>query len=167
MSTPVPHFFNILVAPTETLSKLRERTFFLFPFLVVLGSQALVIVFYYQVVDFDWLMEYMLAALPEDMSPQARESVLENNRRMSPTLMAGIGTVSSAIMFSIIWTINAGYLTLASSLRGDNIKIQAMVRAGMLGSGAGDPGGHRVLHHDSRQQRRPIGAGQAQSLYAE
>lgn len=61
MSTPVPHFFNLLVARTEKLKKLRERTRSLYPFLPVL---TLVIVFYYQALDFDWLMEYMLTALP-------------------------------------------------------------------------------------------------------
>ncbi|MEX1032965.1 MAG: YIP1 family protein [Cellvibrionaceae bacterium] len=123
MSNPLPHFFNILVAPADTLTNLRERPRFYYPFIAVLFAQALVVVVYFQAVDLEWLGEYMAAALPDDMPSQAREDVAAFNRAISPTLMTTFGIVSIVIIFSLFWAISAGYLTLVSSLRSDNIRF--------------------------------------------
>ena len=122
-ANPLPHFINVLVSPVEAFGALKSRTLFLYPFFAVILAQALMIFYYYQVVDFPWFINDMVANLPEDTPRQTRDMVAESQMKMGAGVLGIISAVSITVVFPVVFLLFAGYLALVSLARGDGIKF--------------------------------------------
>ncbi len=108
---------NILLEPRTAFASLRERPNWLLPFALVLGSTALVLLWYYAMVDIPWLMEEMLAQSGAEI-PEGDMDVF------SQTGMMVGGVIGAIFGIALIWVLLAGYLTLVSALTGDGYRFR-------------------------------------------
>lgn len=122
-ANPLPHFINVLTSPTAAFNDLKQRTLLVYPLLAVVLVQALVVFYYYQVVDFPWLLDHTVANLPEDTPQQTRDAIVESQTMMGANVLGIISAASVAIVFPVIFVLFAGYLSLVSLARGDGIKF--------------------------------------------
>lgn len=112
---------NIISAPSEAFSELAKRPSKLFPLALVLISNALVLAWYFNIVDFDWYVDDVLSAanLEDDELEEAREAM----GALSPTSMMGFSMLGSMVGVTVIFVLQSTYLSLVSALRGDNYKF--------------------------------------------
>ncbi|NKB34077.1 MAG: hypothetical protein GKR91_13365 [Pseudomonadales bacterium] len=112
---------NILTSPSEAFAELEQRPTKLFPMAVVLISMILVMLWYYTIVDFDWFIDdaLTLSNIPEDQMDEAREQM----GSMSQTTFTAFGILGSTVFILLLWTLQAGYLSMASALNGDKFRF--------------------------------------------
>ncbi len=119
--SPFTLFINVLTSPTEAFDELRIRPTKLLPLMLVVGLNVLIIYWYFTAVDYSWFVDDTLqnANIPEDQIDQARE----NLEQMSASTLRIFGILGSTVAILAIYTIQAGYLTLASALGGHSQKF--------------------------------------------
>ena len=112
---------NILISPNEAYADLKKRPSKLFPLLLILLLNVLVLTWYFNMVDFAWYVDdaLSLADLEEEQLEVARESM----NSMSRNAFLGFGILGSVVAILGLNTIQSGYLTLVSALRGEPIKF--------------------------------------------
>jgi Yip1 domain len=109
--------WSFIVAPFQASQRLRDRPTFLFPLLVVVGASAVLMVWYYNAVDLDWLKDYLFSAdkrmqaLPEEQ----RMKVLATVSRTTMTLSAVAAIV---ILEPAIFLLQALYFWVAGRTTG-------------------------------------------------
>jgi len=112
---------NIITSPSEAFVDIEHHPTKIFPMAVVLLSMMLVMLWYYNIVDFDWFIDdaMRLSNIPEDQMEQTREQMSS----MSQTTFTAFGIMGSTVFLIILWVIQAGYLSLASALNGDRFRF--------------------------------------------
>lgn len=119
--SPFVLFINMLTSPTEAFDELIRRPSKLLPLLLVIGLNALVIYWYFSILDYDWFVDDTLqnANIPEDQLEQARENI----EQMGPSMLRLFSLLGSSVAILAIYTIQAGYLTLTSAIAGHSQKF--------------------------------------------
>jgi len=115
---------NILTAPHEAFSALRERPTFLFPLVLILIANAAVILTYYNRVDVAWLMDLSLPAAGQDMSPEQRENAIDAVSSTSPLTLGAVSGASIAFFVTVWFLVFATYLRLVSVVRHDEFRFK-------------------------------------------
>ena len=112
---------NILTSPAEAFQELEQRPTKLFPIAVIVILMCSVMFWYYSIVDFDWFIDDALrqSNIPENQIDAARDQM----NSMSQTSFKLFGILGGGIFFFILWTLQAGYLSMVSALRGDRFKF--------------------------------------------
>lgn len=112
---------NVLVSPTEAFKELQQRPNKIFPFALIVLSTMAVMFWYFTIVDFDWYIDDALAGanLDEDQLEDAREQMAS----MSQTTFKMFGVFGGAIGITVMYVLQAGYLSLASALSGNSQKF--------------------------------------------
>jgi hypothetical protein len=112
---------NMLSAPNEAFAALKTRPSKLFPLTLILGLNAIVLVWYFNMVDFDWYIDDVLsvANLDEEQLEAAREGMTS----MSQNTFMGFGIAGSLVTILAIYTLQSGYLSLVSALTGESLKF--------------------------------------------
>lgn len=122
------NLFNLLltlwVTPTAAYQQLKPAPKFWFPFILILAAQIAVTIYYSMSVDFAWMIEQTIASSGRDFSPEQREAMSNMQGGMGGTISAVAGSVGVLVMFSIIFSVVAGYFTLVSSFTADNIRFK-------------------------------------------
>lgn len=113
---------NILAAPSEAFRALESRPTKLFPLALVLVSSALVMFWYFTIVDFEWYVDDALAQAG-NLSEEQLEAARENMLGMSQNGFRFIGMLGSTVGLLAIYGLQSGYLTLASALNGDRYRF--------------------------------------------
>jgi hypothetical protein len=118
---PIGLAINILSAPNEAFATLKERPSKLFPLVLVLLLNTSVLAWYFNMVDFAWYVDdaLSLANLEGDELETARKGM----NSMSRNTFLGFSILGSVFAILGLNTLQAGYLSLVSALRGESFKF--------------------------------------------
>jgi hypothetical protein len=105
---------DIVAAPGKALDQVKDRTRWLWwPLLIILLVSAGSLAFYNYWVDFDWLIDETIRALPADTPPEAGDRVRDF---MSPGTNTMTGIIAIVVITFIIYSVQAVYLNLANKV---------------------------------------------------
>lgn len=114
---------NVFVSPGEAFPAIRRRPNILFPLIVLLLPTLAVTFWYFQIVDYDWLVDDTIARFG-DMSPEQQQGLRDYYGGQSP-LAAGLTAIVGGIVSTVVLlTIHSAYLTLVSALTGDEFRFR-------------------------------------------
>ena len=117
------NFINILTAPKDAFTDIREKPTALIPIVLVILSMASLQWGYFNAVDRDFLIEELIAQaqafvnVPEDQ-------LRANYENLSPNSIAIQSAISIAIILPLIMALYAGYLSLVSKFTYDEIRFK-------------------------------------------
>ncbi len=114
---------NVLLEPATAFADLRERPSWLLPAVLAAGGTALVIFWYFSILDIPWFMENLLYQGGADPTEEQIEQFNERMESVSPQVFIISGFLGASLGLIIIWLLQAGYLTLVSALTGDGFRF--------------------------------------------
>ena len=115
--SPMSTLISIFIDPAKAMQAVRERSMIWLPLLLMTLGTAAMMAWYYQMVDFPWLQDQILAA-----SGQTDPKALEAARGfMSRGFMSGIGIVGVLISIPVILLLTAVYYLLAAKVIGNDL----------------------------------------------
>jgi hypothetical protein len=107
----------LFVEPGKAMDAVRARSMLLPPLaLLVLGTAAIQF-WYYQVVDFPWLLDQMFNAR-SGMEP---DQVAMTKKLMTRGMMAGSSIAGSLILIPLMLLVQAGYLVMVARIVGNEL----------------------------------------------
>lgn len=107
---------DIVFSPKRALTEVKTRPRWLWvPLLIVVLVTCAAFVFYYNWVDFEWLIEQTLQTIPAENRADAEQGV---RSFMTPTNNMAITIAAVAVMTLLIYTIQAVYLNLVNKATG-------------------------------------------------
>jgi hypothetical protein len=107
---------DIVFAPKRALSEVKPHPRWLWvPLLIVVLTTAAAFVYYYSWVDFEWLIEQTLLAIPAADRAAAEPGV---RAFMTPTNNIAITVVAVVLMTLLIYAIQSVYLNLVNKVTG-------------------------------------------------
>jgi len=105
---------DLVAAPGKALDNIREHTrWFWWPLLISILMGGGMLVYYYNWVDFNWLVEETIRQTPPDRRAEGAEAI---RAFMDPGRTQMIGLVSVVVMTFVIYTLQATWLHLANKL---------------------------------------------------
>jgi hypothetical protein len=116
-STSLSTMVNIFVSPLEAFDSIAPRPTFIFPLLLILLGNIVTYGWYFSVVDYPWLVDQLmlqLGDLPSEQLTAAREAYTS----MTSTGMMASSLVSIVVMLLLVYSLQAGYLSMVSALVG-------------------------------------------------
>lgn len=113
---------NIFASPGEALQELKQHPSILFPLLLIIAGNGLVLAWYFSIVDFDWYIDDVLSTA--NIAEENLDDARENFESMSRNSMMGFSLLGSVVGLSAIFLIQAVYLSLVAALRGDRFKFR-------------------------------------------
>jgi hypothetical protein len=118
---PLNLVINVLSAPHDAFTELKQRPSKLFPLALTLTLNSIVLAWYFNMVDFAWYVDdsLSLANLEEDELETAKNAMTSMGRNT----FLGFGILGSLAVILGIYTVNSGYLSLISALRGESLKF--------------------------------------------
>ncbi|MFT4885806.1 MAG: hypothetical protein ACJAY7_000701 [Pseudohongiellaceae bacterium] len=112
---------NIFTSPTEAFRALQKTPKKLFPLLLVLVFNALVLTWYFSIVDYSWFVDDILSA--QSFSEEERVDAREGMMALSINTFAMFGVLGGSAAIIAINLLQAAYLSLVAALRGDEYKF--------------------------------------------
>jgi len=122
MSGTLDNLVNILTSPREAFQALKERPTFLVPLLAVILSNVALILWYYNQVDYVWLIETTMAQ--RDLPDDVREQLVENAANASPTVTAGLAAAASGVIVLLMLVLTTTYLVIVSFVTNDAYRFK-------------------------------------------
>jgi len=113
---------NIFTSPSEAFTELLQRPTKLFPLVLIMASQVVVLFWYFTIVDFDWFIDDTLLTT-RDLTEAQMEAGREQLQSMSQSTFRIFGVLGGSVGVLIIFVLQAGYLSLVSALIGDKFKF--------------------------------------------
>ena len=113
---------NIFAAPREALQELKLHPSILFPLLLIISCNGLILAWYFSIVDFEWYIDDVLSTA--NIAEENLEEARENFESMSRNTMMGFSLLGSVVGLSAIFLVQAVYLSLVAALRGDRFKFR-------------------------------------------
>jgi len=105
---------DIVTSPGRALDEVRNHTAWLWwPLLTSILVACAAFVYYYSWVDFEWLVDQTIAAVPVEDRADSEDAI---RGFMSPTSSIVTTVLAIAVMTFLIYGIQAGYLHLAAKL---------------------------------------------------
>lgn len=101
-------FFTMLYEPGATFQRLRARPRGWLPMLLLMASSAALLLWYFAVVDFNWLLDQMLAVMKTAAEREQAAKVI------SKTFLQISSLVSTVVFFPVFFVIMGTYLMIAS-----------------------------------------------------
>ncbi len=114
---------NILLEPATAFAGLRERPTWLLPTLLVAGGTALVMLWYFSILDLPWFLENLLYQGGADPTQEQIDAFREGTEDLSPMVFMISGFLGAIFGLIVIWILQAGYLALVSALTGDGFRF--------------------------------------------
>lgn len=113
----------LVTSPSTAFAALKERPTFWFPLLAVCVSTAAVLIWYYSIVDIEWLKDRLLSggSRSSRMTEQQRE---QTAKLLSAGFMMGTSIVSIVVTIPILRALEALYFTLAGNVVNLRCKFQ-------------------------------------------
>lgn len=110
---PLQTLIAMFIEPGKAFGAVRERSMIWLPLLASIIGMALIWVWYYQRVDFPWLVDHLASANPDLSSPAQREAF---EKFMTPKTLTWSSVIGSAVGFPIIAALVALYFLLAAKV---------------------------------------------------
>lgn len=101
-------FFTMFYEPGATFQRLRARPRGWLPMLLLMASSAALLLWYFAVVDFNWLLDQMLAVMKTAAEREQAAKVI------SKTFLQISSLVSTVVFFPVFFVIMGTYLMIAS-----------------------------------------------------
>jgi Yip1 domain len=109
----------LVTSPVAFFTELKQKPRIFFPIALVAIASAAVALWYFQVVDIDWMREQMFAANPQlaKMPEAQRAQAMEmTGKIMSRGVLTVITPISTVITLAVIYAISALYLLLVGKM---------------------------------------------------
>ena len=117
--SPISTLLSIFVDPVKAMQAVLERSMIWLPLLLMTLGTAAVMVWYYQMVDFPWLQDQMLAASGQT-DPQALEAA---KGFMTRGILTGGAAVSILILVPVMLLLTSVYYLLAAKVMGNDLSF--------------------------------------------
>lgn len=112
--TVVNALVDIIASPTRALDEIRNHTAWLWvPYLLVAGVTTAVFYYYFQWVDFDWLIEETIRGLPPESRAEAAPGV---RSFMSPTTNTAFAAIAVVLIPLVFYLVFAAYYHLVAKI---------------------------------------------------
>lgn len=112
--SPTNALVDIIAAPTRALDNIRDHTkWFWWPLLITIVVSCAAFAYYYSWVDFDWLVDETIAALPPENRAEAADGV---RAFMSPGTSIVTTLIAIVLVTFVIYLIQSLYLHIATKL---------------------------------------------------
>jgi Yip1 domain len=113
----------LVTAPSAAFADLKEKPRFWFPLLTVCLTTAAIFIWYYSIVDIEWLRDRLLSANPrmDQMTDQQREAAA---KFMSANFLMWSSVASIVITIPIMRALEAVYFTLAGNVANVRYKFE-------------------------------------------
>ncbi len=115
---------NIFTAPANAMTQVQERYSVAFPLLLTLVLSSVIWIAYYQMIDYQWFVDYSVEASAGDLSKAEQDQVRKGMEMMSPSIMAGSTAVFVAIFMALVYVVQAVYFLIVSNVNGDGYQFK-------------------------------------------
>lgn len=105
----------IISSPRSAFASLKEQPKFWFPLLAVLLSTVAVLIWYYSVVDVDWLVDRMLSGNPRT-AQMSEEQRAQSAAMMKPAFLMVSSVISVFVFVAIARLLEALYFLIAGNI---------------------------------------------------
>lgn len=119
MSSTFSSFTGMFYEPRHAFSRLRSRPHGWLPALLITGGTALIVWWYYQTVDFPWLIDQQLRAMP-DLNASQREAAAA---MMRPRVLTWSGVIGTLVVMPLLMAFYGLVYLIASKLIGSEIRF--------------------------------------------
>lgn len=115
---------DMLLEPATAFAHLRERPTWLLPVLLVAGGTALVMLWYFSILDIPWFLENLLYQGGAEPTQDQIDAFREGTEDLSPMVFMISGFLGAIFGIILIWVLQAGWLALVSALTGDGFRFK-------------------------------------------
>ena len=119
-NNPLSLVLPIFIEPKKAFEEILKKGHVWFPLLVLSLVSAGMLYWYFQTVDFPWLLDQMIAAQP-DMKADAKEVFL---KMMSRTMMTWSSVVVVLVGVPLMAAVGAAYLTICAKMIGSELRFE-------------------------------------------
>lgn len=115
---------NIIADPRRAFKDIQAFYPVLSPLLFILILNALLVVFMFASIDFDWYIEHMVEVSAGEASKAEQDQVRQGLGFMSPMAMGAIGAIFGAIFIAVIFCVTSLYFVIVSSITNDGFQFK-------------------------------------------
>ena len=119
-NNPLSLVLPIFIEPKKAFEEILKKGHIWFPLLVLSLVSAGMLYWYFQTVDFPWLLDQMIAAQP-DMKADAKEVFL---KMMTRPMMTWSTVIGALIGVPLMAAIGAAYLTISAKMIGSELRFE-------------------------------------------
>jgi len=106
-TSPMSAVFSMFYEPTRAFQNLSPRRYGWIPLLLVMACSLALILWYFNIVDFSWMVEQMVASMPATERDAAKQM-------MSKGMFMGFGVLGVLVATPAIMAVSGVYLMLVS-----------------------------------------------------
>jgi len=110
---------NIFTAPSQAMVQVQERYSIAFPMLLMALLTGLAMYTYYVMVDYEWLVDYLVQSTAGDLSKAEQDQTRAGLSMMPQAVMGAVSAVSIVIFIPILYIIQAVYFVIISNINND------------------------------------------------
>ena len=105
----------LVTSPSAAFAELKERPRFWFPLLVVCLTTAAIFIWYYSIVDIEWLKDRLFSANPrmDNMTEEQRERAMGF---MSANILMWSSVLSIVVMIPVMRALESTYFSIAGNI---------------------------------------------------
>jgi len=117
---------NVFAAPGEAYPAIRERPRAFLPWFLIVAGICAVTMIYMNSVDIGWYLEPQVRGqlANSNLSEAQIQQAVDRAAEMRPVVLGAIGAFSSAVFVTLVYFVHALYLTGASFVRHDGIRLK-------------------------------------------
>ena len=115
---------NIFTSPAQAMTQVQERYNVVFPLMLLLVSSALVFMYYFMAVDYQWYIDHTVELTAGELSKSEQEATRSALSMMSQNTMGIITAVSVVIITAIMLVIQAVYFVIVSNITNDGYQFK-------------------------------------------
>ena len=123
-SSVITIFSNIFTAPSQAMVQVQEKYSIAFPMILMALLTGLSMYFYYMMVDYEWLVDYLVESTAGDLSKAEQDQTRAALSMMSQTVMGTVSAISLVIFIPIIYVIHAVYFMIVSNINNDGFEFK-------------------------------------------
>jgi len=123
VSNLLTNVVNIFVSPVDVFESLSVKPTIVFPFLISMVSLIAAYTWYFYMVDYPWLIDQLLARMG-DTSAEEVDQIRKAYDMMGSTGMMLTQNIGIFVATLLIFSVQAGYLTLLSATLGNAIRFK-------------------------------------------
>lgn len=109
-------FINIIVAPAQALNSLREQPRAWFPLLLLAGVWIALWFWYYQAVDYAWLIDHMIAVETRTAPADQQEAITRSISKLKPGALIILSSLLVIAVLLLVSVLTSGYLVIVSAI---------------------------------------------------
>lgn len=110
---------NVLTSPAKGMSQVKERYSVALPMLTVTLLTGFAMYYYYTIVDYAWLVDYIVETTAGDLSKAEQDQTRAGMNMMPQEVMGIVSGISMMIVIPIFYIIHAVYFLIVSNITND------------------------------------------------